>query len=144
MSEEIIKVLDYICGKLGLAIDWTAENVMPQVIDIFSRYRIYEIVCNSMCLALCFGMIAVFFMLWKTVINCRKICMQEKQDNFWWGTLSYSNNVGMKTSTIFLTIITCIAAIAFLCIVCSCANNIMQWTFVPEIKILEILKGYVQ
>ena len=144
MSEEIIKVIDYICGKLGLAIDWTAENVMPQVIDIFSRYRIYEIVRNSMCLALCFGMIAVFFMLWKKVINCRKICMQEKRDNFWWETLSYSDSAGMKLSTIILTIITCIAAIAFLSIVCNCANNIMQWTFIPEVKILETLKGYVQ
>lgn len=31
MSEEIIKVLDYICEQLGIAIDWTAENVWPQV-----------------------------------------------------------------------------------------------------------------
>ena len=144
MNEEIIKVLDYICGKLGLAIDWTAENVMPQVIDIFSRYRIYEIVRNSMCLALCFGMVVVFFMLWKKVINCRKICMQEKRDNFWWETLSYSDSAGMEPATILLTIITCIVAIAFLCIVCSCANSIMQWTFVPEVKILEMLKGYMQ
>jgi hypothetical protein len=144
MSEEIIKVLDYICGKLGLAIDWTAENVMPQVIDIFSRYRIYEIVRNSMCLALCFGMVVVFFMLWKKAINCHKVCKQERKSNFWWNYSSSYDDAMIDLPTILLAIITFIAVILFLCIVCDCTNSIMQWTFVPEVKILEMLKGYVQ
>jgi low affinity Fe/Cu permease len=97
-----------------------------------------------MCLALCFGMIAVFFMLWKKVINCCKICTQEKRDNFWWEYSRYADGASMDFSTFVLTIITCIAVILFLCIVCDCTNSIMQWTFVPEVKILEMLKGYVQ
>ncbi len=44
MSQEIITVLEYIGEKLGIAIDWTAENVMPQVLAVLSRYRILEIV----------------------------------------------------------------------------------------------------
>ena len=34
MSEEIIKVLDYLGEQLGIVIDWSSENVWPQVMDI--------------------------------------------------------------------------------------------------------------
>ena len=42
-SEEIINVLDYICKKLGIAIDWTSENVIPYTQDLCARYIQYEI-----------------------------------------------------------------------------------------------------
>ena len=29
MSNEIIKVLDALSDKLGIAVDWTSENVLP-------------------------------------------------------------------------------------------------------------------
>lgn len=29
MSEEVIKILDTIAEKFGLAIDWTSANVLP-------------------------------------------------------------------------------------------------------------------
>lgn len=42
-SQEIINVLDYLCGKFGIAIDWTSENVMPYLEDLCGRYISYEI-----------------------------------------------------------------------------------------------------
>ena len=33
MNNKIIEVLDYLGEKIGLAIDWTAENIYPQVIE---------------------------------------------------------------------------------------------------------------
>lgn len=42
-SSEIINVLDYLCGKFGIAIDWTSENVMPYLEDLCSRYISYEV-----------------------------------------------------------------------------------------------------
>ena len=46
MSQEIINVLNYLGEQLGIAIDWTFENVWPQVMDILERYRLLEIVGN--------------------------------------------------------------------------------------------------
>ena len=43
MSEEIIKVLDYLGAQIGIAIDWSSENVWPQVTDILGRYRLFEL-----------------------------------------------------------------------------------------------------
>lgn len=44
MSQEIIKVLEYLSNQLGIAIDWTSENVWPQVIEILGRYRLLKLV----------------------------------------------------------------------------------------------------
>lgn len=41
MSTEIIKVLDALCDKIGIAIDWSAENITPQIVDVITRYGHY-------------------------------------------------------------------------------------------------------
>ena len=47
MSQEIIKVLDYLSAQIGIAIDWSSENVWPQVMDILGRYRLFELATTS-------------------------------------------------------------------------------------------------
>lgn len=37
MSEEIIKVLDALSEKFGIAIDWTGENVLPYVEEFLPK-----------------------------------------------------------------------------------------------------------
>lgn len=46
MSNEIIKVLDNLAERFGVAIDWTAQNVMPYLQDLYGRiidYRIMQL-----------------------------------------------------------------------------------------------------
>lgn len=47
MSAEIIKVLDAICDKFGLAIDWTSQNVMPYVEQLCEHIVRYDLVTSS-------------------------------------------------------------------------------------------------
>lgn len=42
MSEEIIKVLDALAEKFGLAIDWTSSNVIPYLQTLCDKYVNYE------------------------------------------------------------------------------------------------------
>ena len=46
MSEEIIKVLDELCKRFGLAIDWTNENVIPYITILCEKLVNYEIVTS--------------------------------------------------------------------------------------------------
>ena len=48
MDNKIIETLDYLGEKIGIAIDWTAENVYPQVLNFMARYKTYEIVIDIM------------------------------------------------------------------------------------------------
>lgn len=42
MSTEIIKILDAVCDKFGITIDWTSQNVIPDVEQICSHIVQYE------------------------------------------------------------------------------------------------------
>jgi len=46
MSEEIIKILDDLGRRFGIAIDWSSENVMPYIQDLMSRYVNYEVMTS--------------------------------------------------------------------------------------------------
>ena len=43
LSDEIIKVLEYLSEKLGVTIDWTSENVMPFIEQLCRKYISWEI-----------------------------------------------------------------------------------------------------
>ncbi|BFK11823.1 hypothetical protein F140042L4_19810 [Coprococcus phoceensis] len=46
MSQEIIKVLDNLCEKFGIAIDWTSQNVVPYLKELVGRFINYEVVTS--------------------------------------------------------------------------------------------------
>lgn len=66
MSEQIINVLDAICDKFGIVIDWTQENVLPYVQQLCGKYIKYEIVssvffaCIPIILTIVFACITIF------------------------------------------------------------------------------------
>ena len=43
VSEQIINVIDNLCQKFGIAIDWTADNVLPYITTICEKYIHWEI-----------------------------------------------------------------------------------------------------
>ena len=47
MSDEIIKILDDLGRRFGIAIDWSSENVMPYIQDLMSRYVNYETMTSA-------------------------------------------------------------------------------------------------
>lgn len=63
MSEEIIKVLDKLGEKLGMAIDWSGENVLPYIEELAQRATNWlmceAIVLASVCLILAATMLVI-------------------------------------------------------------------------------------
>ena len=55
MSDGIIKVLNELCDKFGIAIDWTSDNVVPYLQDLMVRYSKY--VCYTSIMWLVIGLI---------------------------------------------------------------------------------------
>lgn len=55
MSDAIIKVLNELCDKFGIAIDWTSDNVVPYLQDLMVRYSKY--VCYTSIMWLIIGLI---------------------------------------------------------------------------------------
>ena len=43
MSDEVIKILDALTERLGLAIDWSSSNILPYFQQLCNKYIKYEI-----------------------------------------------------------------------------------------------------
>lgn len=48
MSDEIIKVLDALAEKFGIAVDWTRQNIQPYIEDLCHRIVGYELTTSIM------------------------------------------------------------------------------------------------
>jgi hypothetical protein len=72
-SQEIINVLDYLCMKFGIAIDWTSENVMPYLEDLCGRYIQYEVYTSiawCVVLAVIVVVVGLIWMIGSIVDKC--------------------------------------------------------------------------
>lgn len=46
MSNEIIKILDDLGQRFGIAIDWSSQNVIPYLQDLMQRFINYEVISS--------------------------------------------------------------------------------------------------
>lgn len=125
MNNKVIEVLDYLGEKFGIAIDWTTENVWPQVTEFMNRYATYEIVRSIVWIVIGLITITVSICLWRTMYKSHK-----KKDGFW-----YWND----EATVVLSIITVIASAVFVCTIADSIFNIVEWSIVPEMKFVEVI-----
>ena len=142
MNNKIIEVLDYLGEKIGLAIDWTAENVYPQVIEFMARYKTYEIIIDIMwiliALSCCFGM---YLYIKKIVIPAKIRCNETREENFWfeyWLDRT-SCNIGGTFLTVFLGCITFVAIIMMFIFI----EDLVKWIVIPEMQFYEVIKSLV-
>ena len=139
MSQEIINVLNYLGEQLGVAIDWTAENVWPQVMDILGRYRLLEMISSGLMIVAEIAMI-VFGLI--VAIKCIKANVKiraTKEDNFWWYR-GYSST-WMSGAGVTLVIMAAFFGIGALFMIPFDIGDLLRWAIVPEIQYLEMLKG---
>lgn len=65
VSEQIIQVLDALCEKFGMAIDWTADNVIPYIEKLCGKYINYEIATSIVWIVVALAMCIPGFILFK-------------------------------------------------------------------------------
>lgn len=142
MNNKIIEVLDYLGEKIGLAIDWTAENVYPQVIEFMGRYKTYEIVMDIIwiliALGCCFGM---YLYIKKIVIPAKIRCKETREDNLWFECWSgdTSCNIGGTILTVFLGYITFVAVMIMFVFI----GDLVKWIVIPEMQFYEVIKSLI-
>lgn len=103
MSNEIIKVLDSLGEKLGIAIDWTAENVQPYLKDLMERFIDYKMIINIIGVVISLLIIFLLAVIFKnTVIKSYNRCKEnERSTEIWW----YSNDgISIDGEVVFIII----------------------------------------
>ena len=143
MSEEIIKVFDYIGEKLGIAIDYTQENIQPYLEDLWHRFITYEIVINSLKFIGSFiiTLICLYFIL-------RFFKAVKKADNGEVDSLFYYKKiVGLHASDIesrdlgfVIMFVSCLFGAIFTILTFFQLLNLIELLIIPEKFILELVK----
>ena len=70
ISDEVIKILEFLCDKIGFTIDWTSNNVLPYLEQLCEKFIKWEINTSYawiaiMCCAIVFTFI-FSMIVWKT------------------------------------------------------------------------------
>ena len=143
MSEEIIKVFDYIGEKLGIVIDYTQENIQPYLDDLWHRYITYEIVINSLKFIGSFiiTLICLYFIL-------RFFKAVKKADNGEIDSLFYykkivglhASDIEMRDLGFVIVFVSCLVGAIFAILTFFQSLNLVELLIIPEKFMLELVK----
>lgn len=137
MDNKVIEVLDYMGEKLGIAIDWTAENVMPQVTEFMGRYQVYAIVENGINIIMYMILVALIGVFLKIMF---KGIATKDHDNIWYDA-SWSTDGFLP---IIITIVLGLLAVFTIVSVIDHVFDIAKWALVPEIQFVETFSEYLK
>lgn len=126
MSEEIIKVLDNLAQKFGIAIDWTSQNIMPYLQDLMSRFIQYK---NS--ISIIWIVIATILII-ISIICIVKLIKWTKKDEYYDDELA---SMGIALTTIVMIIA--------ICILIGNIIGLMKNIYIPEMIILNEIKSLI-
>ena len=130
MSEEVIKILDALAEKFGLAIDWTSANVLPYLQQLCGKYVTYEIATGVVWILI--GICLLF--VGKYAIGKTKYCYGKYKED--WHSC-------YDVATILLGILTgCVIVGGIIVILCQTFDIVTCITFPEKIIIEELQSVY--
>lgn len=107
MSEEIIKVLDALAEKFGLAVDWTSANVIPYLEQLCGKYVNYEIATSVIWMLFGIGCLILGRVLLKKMKYCfGKSDGMDEDNGYSWGCVFAGIGCGVAI-TIGLIVVMC-------------------------------------
>lgn len=122
VSDQIIKVLDNLCEKFGLAIDWSSKNVQPYLKELMAKCVNYTFAIDVVWLCIATLLLIVGIILLTMGLKVKK------KHNYWDDTVTFS------VLAFGATILICIFVIPEM-IACK--------TF-PEKVIIDMAQSYLQ
>ena len=122
MSNEVIKVLDHICDKFGIVIDWSSSNVMPYLQDLMVRMTKYVTYTSILWLV-----ISILIIIASIYLSIKLIK---------WSEDTYYDDI----IAIVCGVITPIIVILFFLVGVNACENLIEVNTVPEKYIIEMVQ----
>lgn len=129
MSEEIIKVLDALAEKFGVAVDWTSANVIPYLEQLCGKYVNYEIATSVIWMLFGIGCLILGRVLFKKMKYCfGKSDGMDENNGYSWGCVFAGIGCGVAI------------IIGLIVVMCQIFDIVTCFTF-PEKIIIDELKS---
>lgn len=154
------EAIELLCDKLGMAVDWTAQNVWPQVMEVLQRYRTYSIVDDIIGIIICLAVVGAFIYMNKRIIEDRKTLIEnrglrrkelyndvpEEQrtkpfTTIWWDWYEYSGGAECTGASIALWVAGGILAVIAIVFLFVDVEDLIKWIFIPEVRWLDVIKS---
>lgn len=123
VSNQIIEVLDALCTRFGLAIDWTSDNIIPYAETLFGKLVTYEIWSSVAWI----GFIMVLFII--NIAFLKKTWPDNHND------IDYEIPVTMISS--------CVFAVTFVVVILQVLDIIKCVTF-PEMFVYQYIRDLIE
>ena len=138
ISEQIIKVLDVVCDKFGIAIDWTSNNVIPYIQELGNKIITYDI-CNSiMWLVIGSAIPLTIAILIKKFLNQKKLEAKESSNGY------YYTDGSLDNGAFYCYLIIGILLVIAIVIGTISLQSIIQDILFPEKTIIEFITQYTK
>lgn len=140
-SEQFKDIFNMLCEKIGIAIDWTQDNIVPYVMELCKRFVILNIVEEAIWLV--GGIIAVVIVgvLSKKLFKDYRKCASTREDTFWWER--FCGDVSPKSGTLIVFIVGGVALIFGLIAIPCSISELLKWAIVPEIQLIEEITSFI-
>lgn len=131
-SSQFIEIFDHLCQKFGIAIDWTAQNVVPYITALCGRFIKYIIVKD---IILIIAFIGAFYLFWRFTKPC---CSKE---NKWDPDFQYCKS--MNGSYVLGWIGRGLGAAFVIGMSVTSLLTIVKCIYLPELMIMDYLSTFL-
>ena len=138
ISEQIIKVLDAVCDKFGIAIDWTSNNVIPYIQQLGNKIITYDICISIVWLVIGCVIPLTVAILIKKFLNKKKLEAKERMNDYYYTDGSLDEGAWCCYAMIIVLIIIAII------LTTSNIESIIQDIVFPEKTIIEFITQYAK
>ena len=138
VSEQVIKVLDAVCDKFGIAINWTSDNVIPYIEQLGNKIITYDICMSIMWLVMGSVIPLTVAILIKKFLNQKKLEAKESSNEY------YYTDGSLDEGALYCYLIIGILLVIAIVIGTISSQNIIQDVVFPEKTIIEFIKPYIK
>ena len=134
-SEQIIQVINDLCTKFGIAIDWTSENIIPYISTLCTKLISWEIWSSV-------ALIAIMIVLTIVSIIATKLCYPTFKRGWIENSKSYTD-VGWQVSGTLAIIGLIGLYVATIAVVGTQIFDIIKCNTFPELFVFEYIQNMI-
>ena len=134
VSEQIIQVLDVLCDKFGIAVDWASENVLPYVEALCKKLITYKITMSVASIILSMIVIIGSIVAVKMLYPVFKKGLEKEQHTYGVGW-----EVGSVFAIVGLVVVNLVAVVSFMIDI----TSIIKCVTFPEMYIFEYVSALI-
>lgn len=136
-SEQFKEIFNFLFEKIGVAVDWTQENIIPYIMDLCKRYVAYNIVETVLWILFGIALIIGVIILFRVIIKDRAKCESKKKDTVFWDYYSYNKNADAGFGAVFSLVFGSVFFIFGIVMCCFGVSELLKWCLVPEFQLIE-------